>query len=205
MGNTGVSPPPLSNNSFLLSIYFPFPYFSLYLLVVPGLYHPFFSIIVDAKPLHPSLLPPPLSSTTSVAITISFYLTYFILRHFLPPPPPSNKISLPKQYIFIPTWQIKKNRVPRKIVVNSMLPLLKFVKLYDGCRKFSVVIFSYILSNMSELLASLTLQEIKYEFIRLYIRPNAYIEPYSYTISHRMYVQLNMYLCVYATTSFVYI
>ena len=51
--------------------------------------------------------------------------------------------------------------------------MLNFVKIYDGCSTFTVVRFSNILSKIRELIASLTLQEIKYEFMRLYIQPNA--------------------------------
>ena len=76
----------------------------------------------------------------------------------------------------------------------SWVWVLHFVKLYDGCNIFSVVRFYYIWSNISELLASFTLQEIKYEFIRLYIWYNAYIQPYTYTLPHQLYVRPNAYI-----------
>ena len=54
--------------------------------------------------------------------------------------------------------------------------------------------------KISELLASLTPQEIKYEFIRMYIRTNAYIQPYAYTLPHFMYILPNAYIRPYACT-----
>ena len=52
--------------------------------------------------------------------------------------------------------------------------------------------------RISELLASLTLQEINYEFMSLYILPNTYIRPYVYTLPHWLYIQPNVYISPYA-------
>ena len=83
------------------------------------------------------------------------------------------------------------------IFSKSMVCLLNFFKLYDGCITFAMVRFYYRWSKISELLDSITHQEIKYKFIRLYIWRNTYIWPYIYTLPYWLYVRPITYIQPY--------
>ena len=62
--------------------------------------------------------------------------------------------------------------------------------------------------KISELLASLILQKTKYEVLRPYIRTNACIRPYAYTLPHCLYIQSNAcirpYVCTVPHLSYTY-
>ena len=93
------------------------------------------------------------------------------------------------QLMFFSSWAWSRLLCLKQTALSWIM--LNFVKTYDGYSTFSVVRFSYWLSKMNELLSSLTLHEVKYEFIRLYIWPYVYIWPYIYTLPHRLYAQPN--------------
>ena len=116
---------------------------------------------------------------------LNFFLVVRCILHW------SNRFSCLMYLLEVPAvtsaaWMLVLDHVEGTLKIYCLESLLLL--------SFLLVRFQKRLSKTSELLTSLTLQYIKYELIRLYIHPNAYIQPCVYTLSHWLYVRPNVYI-----------